>query len=180
MKIVLAILLVPSFAFAQDNTRSNGPLIFLSGKAPITSSANGAGVSIKGVAVGSGTASTGGEDETMKIAMDLLKKCPEVSLTVGEDSKPDYILLVNRTPDSFMSGSNSQFMLLRPDKSILYANEKSSAMKASKDACKAVLSDWRRARSTVAHTQQQNNLPAPAIDGWWKMAKTGQPSEAQK
>lgn len=180
-RVLAALLFLSAFTLAQEKDRSRGPMIFLSGRGPVTATASASGVAIKGVAIGSGSASYGGNDETMSIATDLVKKCPEVSLTVSEEAKPDYILLVNRTPGSFFSGPNSQFMLLRPDKSILYANQKSSRMKASKDACKAVLADWRAGRPAIVGSQQPNNLPAPATDGWWRTAKDApQPGSTQK
>jgi hypothetical protein len=180
-KALVALLFLSSFVFAQEKDRSRGPVIFLSGRGPMQASAGGVGVAVKGVAVASGSASYGGEDQTITVATDLVKKCPEVSLTVSDEAKPDYILILNRTPGSFFSGANSQFMLLRPDKSVLYANQKSNTMKAAKDACKAVLADWRTGRTSVAGSQQPNNLPAPATDGWWKTAKDApRPPAAQK
>jgi hypothetical protein len=108
----------------------------------------------------------------MEVARDLLQKCPELALTVSDDAVPDYILLLHRSQGNFFSGASSQFMLLRRDKSIIYANEKSSSMRASRDACKAIISDWKLHNDAAIPTSSQhkddqsplkqpNNLPEP-------------------
>ncbi len=182
--LLLIAILASIAAIAQDQSKP-GPVVFIRGKAPVTQAGGGAGVAVKGVVIGSGSTSYGGDDETMIVASDLLKKCPDLSLTVNEETKPDYILLVNRSTASFFSGAMNQFMLLRRDKSVMYANEKGSSKGAAKDACKVIMADWKRisgAAFAAAKSPPDSNQPAPATDGWWKTAQPAQSAqtEAQK
>jgi len=173
-RVLPLLLAIGSMGSAQDVLKT-GPMIFIRGKAPVTQTGGGAGIAVQGVAVGGGSASYGGDDETMIIASDLLKKCPDVSLTVSEEAKPDYILLFNRSVATFLSGSMNQFMLLRRDKSVIYANEKGTSMKAAKDACKVIMADWKRnSAATSANTQ------ASPADSWWKAGATPAQTEPQK
>jgi hypothetical protein len=181
----LTLLFLSAGAAAQGQpskppSRTEGPMVFISGQGPTSATAGGIGTRFGAI----GGASVGSHDETMEVASDLLKKCPEISLTVNEEAEPDYILLLHRSAGGFFAGAASQFMLLRRDKSVLYANEKSSSMKASRDACKTILSDWKRsndlAAKNTAPQQRPNNLPEPRTDGWWKSSEKPAQTEAQK
>jgi hypothetical protein len=90
------------------------------------------------------------QDQTMELAKDLLKSCPEISITRKEDASPDYSLLLNRGEEyGLFKNAVSQVMLLDGDQNVLYAQSEGTVAKASKDGCKAILADWKSRRAKV-------------------------------
>jgi hypothetical protein len=101
-------------------------------------------------------------DQTIELAKDLLKSCPEISLTRNEHVVPDYFLLLNRGEENALFGSaESQVMLMDSAKNVLYAEGEGTVARAAKDGCKAILADWKNRR---AHTSHE---PAPE----WNVTK---------
>jgi hypothetical protein len=98
-------------------------------------------------------------NETMEMARTLLKSCPEVSLTVDKASaaKPDYLMLLNRQEEHYFGGAVSQVMVLRPDESVMFASKEGTVSRATKDACKAIMSDWKDRRRTARSTDRENS-----------------------
>lgn len=132
-----------------------GPTVFINGDTGV--SASGSGFALGKVGVGGGTVAK--HDKTAEMARVLLKSCPEVSVTVSEtDSHPDYLLLLSREEGAF-GGGLSQIMVLRPDKAVVFASKQTTAARATKASCKAILADWRDRRPHVA----RESAPPP---GW--------------
>ena len=93
----------------------------------------------------------------MEMAQELLKHCPDITITLNIDPAPDYALLLNRETLGIFGEGVSQIMLVRgSDKNVLYANKKGTVSKAVRDGCKAILSDWK----------QTHALPASTHDLW--------------
>jgi hypothetical protein len=89
-------------------------------------------------------------DETAEMARTLLKECPEISLTASAtEARPDYLLLLSHS-DGAYGGSRNQVMVLRPDKSILFASKKNTVSHVTRDGCKAIMADWKESRTRVA------------------------------
>jgi hypothetical protein len=122
------------------------------------------------------------DDQTMELARDLLKACPEISLTRNEESSDlDYTLLFNRGDEyGLFRVAQSQILLLDRDKNIVYSSKQGTVSRAAKDGCKAILADWKEQRVHTARNDhpapvpkaepksQPNNLPQPVTDSWWK------------
>jgi hypothetical protein len=90
------------------------------------------------------------------MAEQLLKHCPEVTLTLNSEPTPDYELMLNRE-----SWGIAQILLVRDsDKNVLYAAAKPSLLKAVKEGCKAIMADWKLQHSTSG-TLWQNTKDLP-------------------
>jgi hypothetical protein len=98
------------------------------------------------------------DDQTMELVRDLLKSCPEISITRKEDGDLDYSLLFNRGDEyGLFKNAISQVMLLDRNKNVLYASKQGTVAKAAKDGCKAILEDWKKRRLLRSSAD-----PAPA------------------
>jgi hypothetical protein len=140
-------------AAAQNQPGNKGPLVRISGTGDVTVS--GGAVAVHGVGVASASASK--HDQTIEMAQQLLKHCPEATLTVAEDAKPNYELFLNRE-----SLGDSQIMLLRAsDKTVLWATSQDSVARAAKKACKAIFADWKDHRPTTAGAWWNADKPKP-------------------
>ncbi len=181
MKVLFVLCFAPlMIAQTSTPTTRTGPIVFIDGNGSEMEAARE-------------TKHVRRDDQTMELARDLLKNCPEISLTRKEDATPDYYLLFNRGDQyGLFASAMSQIMLLDRDKTVIFSSKQGTVARASKDGCKAVLTDWKLHRSQPDHLAnshpaekpassqaQPNNLPAPVTDGWWKAPKPAD-SEAQK
>jgi len=142
----LLLFLATAVAFAQQQQADkNRPLVLISG--------NG------NVAFVAGAASK--HDQTIEMAEQLMKHCPEVTLTVSEtDKKADYDLVLNRETIGLFNEGESQIMLVRgSDKTVMNAIKKGTVAKAVKEGCRLILADWK------------NQHPSPSGD-WWQPSKS--------
>jgi hypothetical protein len=139
MKItIIAVILLSVLAQAQQAH----PVVFINGEG---------GTHVSGGSVAK-------HDETMEMARVLLKSCPELSLTT-DGATTDYSLLLNREEEHF-GGAVSQVMVLRPDKSVMFASKQGTVARAVRDGCKAILADWKERRPARANAplwNKQNN-----------------------
>jgi hypothetical protein len=155
--LALTLLYLSALALAQ------GPTVFINGDTGVSGSSGG--FALGGIGLGGGSVSK--HDKTAEMARVLLKSCPEISITVSDsNSHPDYLMILSREESSF-GDTTSQVMLLRPDKSVMFASKQSTVAKATKQGCKAIMADWTDKRAHTARTQPIN-LPAPATENWWK------------
>lgn len=130
--------LVPLSAPAFAQTKPRWPVVLIRGEGDVTATAL------------FGTASVSKHDQTIELAQQLLKRCPEVVFTV-KDENPDYALFLNRADVGFFSDGTSQIMLLRgSDHTVLFATKKGSVSGAAKQGCKAILADWQAGRAQAA------------------------------
>ena len=132
------VLLAVAGAFAQ------GPTIYISGEGGTYSSAH----------------STATHNETMEMARTLLKSCPEVSLTVAKNNdnmKADYVMLLNRQEEHWLGSAISQVMVLRPDESVMFASKQGTVARATKEGCKAIMTDWKDRRPQTARSRDSNS-----------------------
>jgi hypothetical protein len=147
MKSLAFVLLAVAWASAQ------GPIVYISGDNGVA--ASGSGFALGKIGLAGSTVEK--RDKTTAMARVLLKSCPEISLTVSEsDSHPDYLLLLNREDDAFGSASN-EVMVLRPDKSVIFASKQGSVSRATKDGCKAIMADWKDRRPHTARSRDANS-----------------------
>lgn len=134
MKLAAAILTLSSALSAQTK-----PTVLIRGDGSTTISA----VAIGPVA----SASASKHDQTIEMADQLRKHCPDVTLTVSAtEQKVEYVLALNAISGGFLIQSTfAEVILLRgSDKTVLWTG-KGSVAKAMKESCKAILSDWRAA-----------------------------------
>jgi hypothetical protein len=139
MKIIVVVLLL-SMALVAQTTK---PVILIRGDGNTTVSAVAVGP------VASATASK--HDQTIEMADQLRKHCPDVTLKVSAtDQKFDYALALNAITGGFVFQSTfAQVILLRgSDKTVLWTG-KGSIGKVIKESCKAIRSDWQRSASAA-------------------------------
>jgi hypothetical protein len=138
VKLIAVALLLSAVVVAQAK-----PIILIRGDGNTTVSA---------VAVGPVTsASASKHDQTIEMADQLRRHCPEVTLTVSATGQDfDYVLALNAISGGFLIQSTfAQVILLRgSDKTVLWTG-KGGISKAMKESCKTILSDW-RVRTTAA------------------------------
>jgi hypothetical protein len=128
---------------------AQAPTVYINGDSGV--SATSGAFALGSVAMGGSTVSK--HDKTTEMARSLLKSCPGVSLTVSNsDSRADYLLLLSREESRYGNTSN-QVMVLRPDKSVVFASKEGSVARASRDGCKAIMADWKDRRSHTARTE---------------------------
>jgi hypothetical protein len=176
MKNFLAViaLFASSLVAAQQTPARKAPLVLIQGSGNVNVSAGAVGGGL--IAAGAGSVSK--HDQTMEMAQQLLKRCPEIALTLGADQKPDYMLLLNREGGGFFDSGESQIMLVRgSDKMVLYASKQTTVKKAMKDGCRAIIADWKQQLPSPANAadtaaKQQD----PGVRNWWGIEKK-QPSQ---
>jgi len=136
----LFLLLVGTSAIAQTH-----PVVFIDGNGSERAAARA-------------TSTVKRQDQTMELAKNLLKSCPEISITRKEDATPDYSLLLNRGEEyGVFRSALSQVMLLDGDQNVLYAGSQGTVAKAAKEGCKAILTDWKSRRAKVAPADPKSN-----------------------
>jgi hypothetical protein len=98
------------------------------------------------------TNSVNRNDQTIELARQLLKICPEISLTRDDAVAPDYSLLLNRGEEGgfLIKAALSQVMVLDGDRNILYAAKEGTLARAARDGCKTILADWKVKRAKRA------------------------------
>jgi hypothetical protein len=137
-----------------------GPTVLIRGNGGVTATGS--------TAFGLSSAQASKHDQTMEMAQQLLKHCPEITLVVDDvEAHPDYDLLLNREGLGWFDEGISQIMLVRArDKVVLYANKKSTVAKASKDGCKHILADWKEREPGPSASP---NVAPSAVqkEQWW-------------
>jgi len=155
-KPVPALLLLLCAAGVSQTTKQEpkGPLVFINGSGGTS------------VVAQLGQTSVSKHDQTIEMAEQLSKHCPEIVITLKSgDPLPDYDLVLNRESAGWFDEGESQFMLMRSsDKIVLYANKKGTVAKAMRDGCKVLLADWR------ARNDKQPGKQAPG--DYWQNSKT--------
>ncbi|MGB8063964.1 MAG: hypothetical protein WCF26_18870 [Candidatus Sulfotelmatobacter sp.] len=147
-EFLLALLLLSLTAFAQQHR----PVVFISSDVSISTSATGFALG----PVATAGASVSKDDKTTQVAHELMKSCPEISLTLS-DASPDYMLLVHHQPGYW--NAVNELMVLMPDKSVLFATGNKRNSRTVKDSCKAIMADWQKRR------------PRADDAAWWKSAQ---------
>jgi hypothetical protein len=141
LSTLVLLLLLAVGAFGQ------GPTVYINGDEGISGSSGGFALGGIGVA----SASVGKHDKTSEMARILLASCPEISLTVdGSIAHLDYLLLLHHEDGYY--GGIAQIMVLRPDKSVLFASKQSRISRIMKDGCKVIMADWKDRRPHTAET----------------------------
>lgn len=139
-RILITLVFVCGLAAAQK------PVILISGNGNTNVSTIGAAVAPGGVVVGAGTTSINKHDQTMEMAQDFMKSCPEVSVSLDATATPNYFVSLNREGmmTAFGDMGVSQIMVTDSKKTVLFVSKKGSVNRAVKAACKAVMSDWKK------------------------------------
>jgi len=164
LTFVLFSALAGNSLLAQTVPAKHQPLVYIRGSGALSVS----GASFFGMS----SASIGKHDETIEMAHELLKTCPETSLTVSDaTSKIDYEFILHRQDHI------SQVMLLRfSDKTVLWSNKKGTVAKAVRDGCKAIMADWKQQSVSPAAATQSPELPHE----WWQSDKPKPTTEAKQ
>jgi hypothetical protein len=139
VKTLAAVLILSVAGFAQQHDAAPAhPLVFIDGNGSEPDAARN-------------TPHVKRDDQTMELARNLLKFCPEVSITRDESAEGlDYLLLLNRGDEYGMfRNAVTQVMLLDAKKNVVYSSKQGTAARAAKDGCKAILADWQKRRNAT-------------------------------
>lgn len=132
----LILLVVPAVAQSR-------PLVVVSGDRGTSSSV----VAVPFFASGSSHA----DDKTPEIVRRMQEKCPGTSLTLNhEDPNRDYFLLVSSS-----GHDDSAVIVLRADKSVLFASKRAYLRTVVKQGCEAIMRDW-KGHHVDRHSSNQN------------------------
>jgi hypothetical protein len=171
-RLLWALVVFSSLAAIAQQQTPRKPIVLIEGHGGITSSA---------FAIGPfASASAGRHDQTVELARHLLKRCPDITLTVARPvgaSEPDYVLYMNHD-------GQSQIMLMRAsDATVLFATTENRVKDAAISGCKAVLSDWKSPANVAASKLPPKQVPnaegsvTAESERWYNVSK---PAQQQK
>lgn len=168
MKVTLctALFLIASLnsSFSQQKSANSGkPIVLIEGRG---------GASVSALAIGPfATASNSKHDQTIELAKQLLKHCPEITLRVARspEDAADYELFLNR------DGEN-QIMLVRgSDQDVIFADDQARIKDAAKSGCRAILEDWNH---SFAASKKYDHADGSQAERWYNVSKPTTPSTA--
>lgn len=142
--VLSLVVAIAPFSFSQTK-----PVVLIAGSGNI--SINSTGQAVGGIdggvgaAAGSRQTSVNKHDQTMEMAQDFLRDCPDVELTLSHDMLPDYFVALNREGQATMFGEmgQSQIMVLNRRKSVIFVvSKKAKVSSAVRSACTAIAADW--------------------------------------
>jgi hypothetical protein len=156
-RLVILILATTVLSFAQDKVKEK-PRVFPAGKGTLNSMTTSTGVNgwTANARSGSGRTSASGHgwatglfsttidahDESMELAKDFGKNCPDVTITLSPRSA-DYMVALNR--ESTLKRwpmANNQILVANRIGDMVQSGATRSVSNAAKDACGAILADW--------------------------------------
>jgi hypothetical protein len=133
---------------------AQGPTVFINGDQGATSS--GGGFALGGIALGS--TSAGKQDKTSQVAQVLLDSCPQISITLDSaNAHADYLLLLNQEAD--YAATLGRVMVLRQDKSVLFASKRRRISQVVKEGCKVILADWEKRHASPSASRWNVTTP---------------------
>jgi hypothetical protein len=115
---LICLLLVAGVAIAQDR-----PRVFLQ-------------------AVSQGNTWSARRDQSIEMAKDFEKHCPDAGLTIAQE-KADYTVILSHIEVGWFARDN-QIEVANKDGDVLSASDKSAIKGGVKDVCQLILADWRR------------------------------------
>jgi hypothetical protein len=105
-------------------------------------------------------------DQSMEMAKDFQKNCPDVKITIAQNAA-DYTVILNHV-ETGPFGRDNQFQVANKDGDMLGGvREKSTLAGGSikggvKAACNTIMSDWKTKQSPAAAAAPANSAPTPA------------------
>ena len=140
--ISFVVILTLSACAAQDK-----PRVFMAGKGTVNGmtkgAAGGTGSRSGWWAAGRSDSVVDAHDESMELAKDFAKECPEAQVTVNQDAA-DYVTSLNRESKSKkgLFSKNDQVLVSNKAGDVLLSSAVRSVSTAAKDACRVIIADF--------------------------------------
>lgn len=120
------------------------PRVFISGKGSVDVNSDGASSGNRWFRARSSRSTIDSHDEAIEMAKDFSKECPDVTVTVNQ-AVADYTVSLNRESkkNRGLLRSNNQVMIVNRMGDMLHAGATHAVSSATKDACSAIMADWK-------------------------------------
>jgi hypothetical protein len=155
-KILLAaaVLVAPAVA-----GQAGKPRVYINGTGNIDVRTNASAVGGSEWALGSSHSTVGAHNQTMELAKDFGKLCPDVTVTLnGADA--DYTVGMNHEAFHGLLFKNNQIMVTNRRGDLLFSNTSRAVSHSVTDSCAAIIADW-KANGKI----EMLAAPAPAQTG---------------
>lgn len=149
--VLLTVLVFSAVALAADK-----PVVVVTGEGNLEINSDGSAAYGWGWAVASRSTRVNKHNQTMEMAQNFLKYCPDLEVSVDARAIPDYYVALNREGGLWNIGQ-SQIMLLNRQKTVIYVAKKMTVKTAVRSTCKAITEDW----EVNGRLAVPNTAPAP-------------------
>jgi hypothetical protein len=120
------------------------PRVYISGTGDTDVRTKARAIGGENWASGTAHSTIGAHDQTMELAKDFGKQCPDVTVTLN-GSDADYTVGMNHEAFHGVLHKNNQVMVANRRGDLVFSNETRSVSHSVNDACAAILSDWKAA-----------------------------------
>jgi hypothetical protein len=118
------------------------PRVYINGTGNVDVQTNAGVVGGSGWAVGSSHSTVGAHNQTMELAKDFPKQCPDVTVTLnGADA--DYTVGMNHEAFHGLIHKNNQIMVANRRGDLVFSNTTRAVSHSVNDSCAAILTDWK-------------------------------------
>lgn len=144
------------------------PRVFISGKGSVDVNSDGASSGNRWFRARSSRSTIDSHDESIEMAKDFDKECPDVTVTVNQ-ATADYSVSLNRESkkNRGLLRSNNQVMIVNRAGDMLHAGATHAVSSATNDACSTIMADWKEHGKiqvpAVSPASAPASSPAPAV-----------------
>jgi hypothetical protein len=136
--VLAGALAIATAAFGQQAK----PRVYINGTGNVDVQTNAGVVVGSGWAVGSSHSTVGAHNQTMELAKDFPKQCPDVTVTLNA-ADADYTLSMNHEAFHGLIHKNNQIMVANRRGDLVFSNTTRAVSHSVNDSCAAILADWK-------------------------------------
>ena len=136
--LLLAVLIAAAPVLAQQGK----PRVYIEGTGNVDVRTEAGVVGGSGWALGSAHATVGAHNQTMELAKDFSKECPDVTVTLNS-TDADYKVAMNHEAFHGLIHKNNQIMVANRRGDLVFSNTSRAVSHSVNDSCVAILSDWK-------------------------------------
>jgi hypothetical protein len=136
--LALALAATASATIAQQNK----PRVFINGSGSTDVRTNGSAVGGRFWAYGSSRSTISAHDQTMELAKDFTKQCPDVTVTLNATAA-DYTVGMNHEAFHGVVHKNDQVMVTNRVGDLVFSNATRAVSHSVNDSCSAIAADWK-------------------------------------
>jgi hypothetical protein len=137
-----ALALVLATTASSGLTQQDKPRVYISGSGNVDVRTNGNAVGGRHWASGSSHSTIGAHDQTMELAKDFNKQCPEVTVSLNA-TMADYTVGMNHEAFHGVIHKNDQVMVTNRLGDLVFSNATRAVSHSVNDSCSAILADWK-------------------------------------
>jgi hypothetical protein len=135
------------------------PRVYINGTGNTDVRTQGSAVGGRNWLAGSSHSTVGSHDQTMELAKDFSKQCPDVIVTLNA-TDADYTVGMNHEAFHGLIHKNNQVMVTNRRGDLLMSNTTRAVSHSTNDSCAAILADWKSNGKIEAPAPV---APAPAV-----------------